>query len=295
MIFLKTHFQNYQKLSQFRFLLLITFESVLLSFIIGSIIEFFWDVPIRSFVNLSTIRLFVLLVILAPLIETLMFQTIPISIVKYFRANFTFQIFISFVLFAIAHFLIGWQVGISAGTVAGFYLAFTYAHWIRKSHLTAFWITALSHSIRNSIGFIFILIFLPQYNAELIQYDLFVNKNLGRVWHFYDYNEKFLFAIVDEDLIVSLKFNKTPNSLFNSEFSLDYPDSDIPFRYENKKKKIWINEKEFSIISSNVFFLNRTSENLDIEPVHVPFEFKEDKNDIFQVPIQIEKELFKRK
>lgn len=294
MNFLKNHFQNYQKLSPFRFCLLITFESVLLSFIFGSVIELLSGVPIRSFVSLPVERLFILLVILAPLIETLMFQTIPISIIKWFKLSFSFQIIISFLLFSIAHFLVGWQVGISAGIIAGFYLAFTYAHWINKSHLTAFWTTALSHSIRNFISFILIIIFLPRLQDESIRYDFFTNPYLGTVWHFYDSNEKFIFSIVDEDLKEDLEFDKRPNTSFYTDFSLKYANKIVNFRYEREKNKIIIDGKEFSYKDQNTFFLHFDAGNLKVEPFYIAFELDDQIKDILEVPQQIEKELWMR-
>ena len=291
---IKTHFQNYQKLTPFRFCIQITLESVLLSFIVASIIEIFWGVPIRSFVNLPNKRLFILLVISAPLIETLMFQAIPISIIKWLKFSFSIQIIIPFLLFSIAHFLVGWQVGISAGIIAGFYLAFTYAHWISKSHLTAFWTTTLSHSIRNFIAFIFILIFLPQFEEKSIQYDFFTNQNLGTVWHFYDKDEEFIFSIVDEDLRENLEFDKNPNRLFYSEFSLSYHNRTINFRYNREKSKIYIDGKEFSTKEYNIFFLDFYSENFKVDPFLLNLKLSNEKRDISEVPQQIEKELWKR-
>lgn len=291
---IKAHFQNYQKLTPLRFCLLITFESVLLSAIAGIVIDFFWGAPIRSLVYLPAKRLFILIVILAPLIETLLFQTIPISISKWFKFSFSVQIFISFLLFAVAHFFVSWQVGIAAGIIAGFYLAFTYAHWIRKSHFTAFWTTSLSHSIRNFIGFLLVIIFFPQFEKELIQYDFFTNQNLGTVWHFYDSDEEFIFSIVDENLKENLEFDKNPNRLFYSEFSLNYHNRTINFRYDREKNKITIDGKEFSTKEYNIFFLDFYLENFKVEPFLLTFELNDEMRDISEVPQQIERELWKR-
>ena len=294
MNFLKTHFQNYQKLSPFRFCLLITFESVLLSFVAGFIIELLWGVPIRSFVNLPVKRLFILLVILAPLIETLMFQTIPISITKWFKLSFSFQIFISFVLFSIAHFLVGWQVGISAGIIAGFYLAFTYTHWLTKSHLTAFWTTALSHSIRNFIAFILILIFLLQFEKEKIQYDFFSNPNFGSIYHFHNSNENFVFSIIDENLKDRYQLSVRDRKYFIGPFYLDYENKKTHFSYNSNDTTLSINNIPYSLSKYNIFYLMRSADRFSVEPSTVEFSLSATQKDMSIIRNKLEAELKKR-
>ena len=294
MNFLKTHFQNYQKLSPFRFCLLITIESVLLSFIVGSIIELIWGIPIRSFVNLPIKRLFILLVISAPLIETLIFQTIPISIIKWFKISFSIQIFISFLLFAVAHFFVGWQVGISAGIIAGFYLAFTYAHWINKSHLTAFWTTALSHSIRNFIAFIFIIIFLSQFEDERIQYDFFANPNFGSIYHFHNSNEQFVFSIIDENIKERHQLSVKDRKYFMGSFFLVYENKRTQFSYNSNDTTLSINNIPYSLTKFNVFYLMRSDTGFVVEPSIVKFSLSDNQQDMSFIRNKLEAELKKR-
>ena len=58
---------------------------------------------------------------------------------------------ISMVAFAAVHFIESALSGIAAGIIGGFYYAFAYAHWSRKSHSIAFKVTAGAHAMGNSL------------------------------------------------------------------------------------------------------------------------------------------------
>ena len=90
-------------------------------------------------------------VLIAPVVETILAQALPIFVVRKFGGSFRVQIIISTVIFAVCHFSESAAVGISAGVIGGFYFAFTYAHWREKSRWASFWVTATSHAIHNGI------------------------------------------------------------------------------------------------------------------------------------------------
>jgi hypothetical protein len=52
------------------------------------------------------------------------------------------------------------STGIAAGIVGGFYLAFTYTHWPRRSTGMAFLMTAAQHAIHNTAAILLLRIFL---------------------------------------------------------------------------------------------------------------------------------------
>jgi hypothetical protein len=107
------------------------------------------DLPYYQFVLLG--------VLLAPIIETLVFQALPVGVARLFKASFRWQVAAATILFAAAHFTESIAVGVGAGLVGGFYLAFTYVHWRERSRWTAFWTTAVSHGIHNGIAAILLL------------------------------------------------------------------------------------------------------------------------------------------
>jgi len=92
-------------------------------------------------------------------LETLLMQALPIFIARKINASIKAQIITGTVVFSVFHLTEGFGAFISAGIIGGFYFSFTYAHWRTKSRWQAFWVTAGSHAIHNTIAFILILIF----------------------------------------------------------------------------------------------------------------------------------------
>ncbi len=90
----------------------------------------------RDFQELPEDQAIVLILLLAPIFETLFFQTILIGLARLFRRSFRSQVLVSAIPFALIHFPEGVAVGVGAGVIGGLYLAYTYAHWARKS----FWV-----------------------------------------------------------------------------------------------------------------------------------------------------------
>ncbi len=95
-----------------------------------------------------------LLLVLAPIFETLELQALPIFIARKLKAGLGVQVLVSGALFAATHFLLNEDPiasGLAAGVPGGLYLGFAYAYWCRKSHWTAMWVTAVSHALANVI------------------------------------------------------------------------------------------------------------------------------------------------
>jgi hypothetical protein len=125
---------------------------MLLSFAVVIVLGMFVQEPPRDLVKWSVVQLIAIAVVASPIIETLVFQVIPISIARALRASLKVQILISAVLFALPHFIEGLGVGIGAGVIGGLYFAWAYAHWARKSFWTALWVTIVAHFLRNAIS-----------------------------------------------------------------------------------------------------------------------------------------------
>jgi hypothetical protein len=119
---------------------------------------FFIEVAEREFIDWPVPVMLSVILILAPVLETIFLQAIPISIAKLCRAGLKLQIAVSVLIFASLHFSEGISVGIGAGLIGGFYLAFAYAHWAQKSIWKALWVTTLAHMIRNAFPAVLLVV-----------------------------------------------------------------------------------------------------------------------------------------
>lgn len=152
------HFQRYRQRSPWAFCWRIALEGLAVSLLFAlALSQLFPDLH-REFPDWSTAKIFLIIVVLAPLYETLLLQALPIFIARKLKAPFALQVLSSMLLFTSLHFLDGIAAGICAGMIGGFYFAFTFAHWRNKSRWTAFWVTALAHAINNAAAFIMLVL-----------------------------------------------------------------------------------------------------------------------------------------
>jgi len=293
--FLERHQAFYRQRGPFSFTLVVTLESLLISLLVGGILNVLVGIPERGLFYLPPVTLFLALVVLAPLLETFLFQVLPVVAGRKLGLSIRIQILLSMVFFAAAHFLVSWQVGLAAGVVAGTYLAFTFAFWLEHRGLgTAYLTTFSSHALRNLFGFLLIMLLLPAASRERIQYDTFTHPQLGTVWHFYDRDDSFLFAIVDEHLLERVPLSQSPNALFDAGFDLELPAHHIEVEYLVEDSLLTFDGKAHSTTSSNCFFLHHTSEVTRIEAIDLDLKLTPGANDKTEIPTQIERELWRR-
>ena len=143
------HFQKYRQRSAWDFCWRIALEGTAVTVAISAFISLFGlaERDLRMDVGL----LLVMGVVVAPVLETLIFQSLPVWVARLFKASFQVQVVASVVPFVLVHVTQGLGTGIAAGLVGGFYFAFTYVHWREQRRWTAFWVTAVSHAIHNAI------------------------------------------------------------------------------------------------------------------------------------------------
>lgn len=150
MKFLIAHFQKHRDRKRFDFLWRVTLESFLLSCVVSALatIPDFeeGESPEDSFWLLA-----VAAVIGAPVLETIVFQMIPTEIMRRLKTTLWHQIAVCTALFCIMHAVESIVVGLAAGLVGGFYLAFTYVHWRDRNWWTATWMTMVSHAASNAV------------------------------------------------------------------------------------------------------------------------------------------------
>lgn len=101
--------------------------------------------------TMSAQELFVWLVLVAPVAETFLFQSLPVMIARLSSWGFSGQVAASLFPFAAVHFLLGVGPGIYAGLITGFFLAFLYAHFRSHSLARAVGCTILYHAVHNLI------------------------------------------------------------------------------------------------------------------------------------------------
>jgi hypothetical protein len=151
------HFDRYRERRPWSFCWRITIEGFLAAYVIVFLLNFLFDFP-EIDLELTASEFLFICVLIGPIVETFIFQALPIFVARICRAGFATQIIVSMGLFAMPHFSEGFDVGIGAGIIGGFYSAFTYAHWRQKSRWTALWTTTVSHSLHNGLAFAILII-----------------------------------------------------------------------------------------------------------------------------------------
>jgi hypothetical protein len=152
------HFRRYLERKPWDFCWRIGVESTVVSLVAAALLSIVFVEPKREFLDLSLPVGFVILLLVAPPLETLAFQAFPIFMVRVLKRSIRTQILVSMLLFSAAHFPEGIVTGVSAGVIGGLYFAFAYAHWRTQSRWLSFWITTICHGIHNGIGFVLLVV-----------------------------------------------------------------------------------------------------------------------------------------
>ena len=155
------HFARYRRLTPWAFTWRVAFESIGVALVAGTLaaMVFPHEGLLDDRLQMTPGQFFVRVVLLTPVIETLLFQFLVIEIAALLGAGFMLQIALSVAPFAAGHFFLNGPVnGVAAGTVGGFYLAFTYATWRPRSRMVAFGATAGVHALINSVAFLALLL-----------------------------------------------------------------------------------------------------------------------------------------
>jgi len=158
MNWIRRHFARYKERGPWSFCWRIGLESTVVSLALAAVLVGLLGTSEREFMKFSIGQVFALLLLVAPPLETLIFQALPIFIVRWRKGSLRTQILVSTFIFAAAHFPEGIAVGVSAGVIGGLYFAFAYAHWRRHARWRAFWVTTLVHAIHNGIAFIMLIV-----------------------------------------------------------------------------------------------------------------------------------------
>ncbi len=150
--FLSAHFAAYRQRARWPFLWRISIEGLVVPLVVSSVLALIFHLPERTDLKaMGSGKLFVSAVVIAPFIETIIFQSFPVAVARALGWGFWPQVAASNALFALAHFGVSVSTGIGAGLFSGFYIAFTYVHWRETSFNAGLWMTTGMHALHNGV------------------------------------------------------------------------------------------------------------------------------------------------
>jgi serine/threonine protein kinase len=153
---LRRHFRRHERRSPGEFLWRVTLEGVLVCAAVA-LVAALLGVEGQN-VKPSELAAFAFsAVFIAPWLETLLFQMLPVGVARLCGAERRGQMIASIVLFALPHFFIAAATGL-VGLAGGFYLAFSYTHWRRHSRARAYWMTVAQHALHNTAAIIVVIV-----------------------------------------------------------------------------------------------------------------------------------------
>ena len=158
LFFFSRHFENHRRRRPWNFCWRVTLEGLLVSVAVLVPMSCLLDLEERAFLDWPIQAILFVILVLAPIFETLLLQAFPITLLRLLRRSFRAQILASLIPFTLLHLLEGIGAGVGGGLVGGFYLAFTYAHWAERSLWTALWVTTASHFLRNLVPAVVLVI-----------------------------------------------------------------------------------------------------------------------------------------
>lgn len=159
MFLISRHFEKHRRRRPWNFCWRVTLEGLLVSVAVLAAMSCLVDLEERQFLDWPILSTLFVILIVAPIFETLLLQALPITLCRLFRRSFRAQILASLIPFTLLHMLEGIGAGIGAGLIGGFYLAFTYAHWAERSLWTALWTTTVSHFLRNLVPGVVLVVY----------------------------------------------------------------------------------------------------------------------------------------
>jgi hypothetical protein len=144
------HFAAHRRRSRWQFFWRISIEGLLVPIALMLVVSAAVDIPERTDLDrIEPVPLFLLVVFVAPFIETLISQAFPVMIARRLQFGFWAQVFFSIPFFALPHLPSGIATALGAGVISGFYIAFTYVHWREQSFRAALWMTSGVHAFHN--------------------------------------------------------------------------------------------------------------------------------------------------
>jgi hypothetical protein len=146
------HFAAMRRAGKWKFFWWVSIEGLVVPMLIVLAAHAFVELPERTDLQgLTPGRLFILVVVIAPFVETLISQAFPVMLARVWGFGFWGQVVASIMVFAPLHAPSGIATVLCAGVISGFYIAFTYVHWRQTSFRSALWMTSGTHAFHNLV------------------------------------------------------------------------------------------------------------------------------------------------
>jgi hypothetical protein len=150
---LRRYFQYLDQKDKWLFLWQVWLHAVVIAYAAGNLAQLVFPAgPREDLVSQSALDLCLLVLVLGPVAETILFQCLPLEFGRAANVRRWIRVGASVMPFALMHHLAGVPTVVAAGFVGGFFFAFTYERWRSESMLVALLMTVLLHSSFNLVG-----------------------------------------------------------------------------------------------------------------------------------------------
>lgn len=157
MNFLIAHFRKHRARRPFDFFWRLSLEQFVISAVVLAVTNLA-GAGDREMPSLPPMVLAKMVIIVAPILETIGLQMIPLEIMRLLKVRLWLQLAFCTALFFFLHAREDIGTGLTAGLVGGFYLSFIYTQGRTWSWWTATWMTAGAHCINNLLAFTFAML-----------------------------------------------------------------------------------------------------------------------------------------
>ena len=134
-----------------KFILLVTCYNLVVDVLVTPFFFFSGFLGVeRRYPDMNPVELFFTSITLAPILETLIGQMLPILIARRFIKSHVIIIAISAFVFALPHCTVD-VTRFLPSFLSGILLAFTFLHWLNRSKTKAYWVTCGVHFLHNLV------------------------------------------------------------------------------------------------------------------------------------------------
>jgi len=156
---LRGYLRHLEQRTKWSFLWRSWLHAVVLAYIVANLVQLVFPAgPRADLTGKSAIDLCLVVLVAGPLVETVLFQFLPLEFTRAANSRRWIRFAVSVIPFALMHHLAGVPTIVGAGFVGGFFFAFTYERWRSESIVVAVIMTVLLHSSFNLVGVVGMLL-----------------------------------------------------------------------------------------------------------------------------------------